>query len=156
MNYLKNGSYFLLTFFLVFTEVWFNTFLSASEYLEILPILIYVFYIINFNFSRKSVILLICNGFYYDLFFTDNFLGYTSIKLLLICMIIHFAKTRLNSGSVTNFILFYVSLLLYKFEILIVNFDTSLIYLLVICLPNFLLFNTLTSNLRRDVFSEKI
>ena len=155
MIYLKNAAYLLLTFFLVFTEVWFNTFLSASEYLEILPILIYVFFIINFNFSRSSVILLICNGFYYDLFFTDNFLGYTSIKLLLICMTIHFAYIRLNSGIVSNFILFYVSLLLYKFEILIVNFDTSFI-LLVICLPNFLLFNALTSNLRRDVFSAKI
>ena len=155
MIYLKNAAYFLLTFFLVFTEVWFNTFLSASEYLEILPILIYVFFIINFNFSRSSVILLICNGFYYDLFFTNNFLGYTSIKLLLIRMTIHFAYIRLNSGLVTNFILFYVSLLLYKFEILIVNFDTSFI-LLVICLHNFLLFNALTSNLRRDVFSAKI
>ena len=49
MIYLKNAAYLLLTFFLVFTEVWFNTFLSANEYLEILPILIYVFYIINFN-----------------------------------------------------------------------------------------------------------
>ena len=37
MTYLKNFSLIVFTFFLVYTEVGINTFLSGNEYLEALP-----------------------------------------------------------------------------------------------------------------------
>ena len=71
-------------------------------------------------------------------------------------MVINFISTKIGSGFITNFLLFYVCTLIYKFEIIFVNIDTNLLYLLVICFPNYLLFKALTGNLRRDVFSTKI
>ena len=156
MTYLKNFSLTVLTFFLVYTEVVINTFLSGNEYLEALPFFVYLFYVATFKFSRNSIIVLILNGFYYDLLFTDNYLGYTSIKFLLICMIVNFIFTKGDLGFIANFFLFYTCTLLYKFEIIFVNIDATLFYLLVICFPNYLLFKAFTSNLRRDVFSTKI
>ena len=93
MTYLKNFSLIVFTFFLVYTEVGINTFLSGNEYLEALPFLVYLFYVATFKFSRSSIIVLILNGFYYDLLFTDNYLVYNSINFLLICMIINFIST---------------------------------------------------------------
>ena len=156
MTYLKNFTLVIATFFLLYIEVRVNTFLSGNEYLGALPFLIYLFYVATFKFSRNSIIVLILNGFYYDLLFTDNYLGYTSIKFLIICMMINFISTKSGVGFITNFFLFYVCTLLYKFEIIVINFETTFLYLLVICLPNYLLFKALTSNLRRDVFSTKI
>ena len=156
MIYLKNAILNLLTFILIFIEVRGNSFLSANEYLEVLPFFIYFYYIATFNFSRSSVSVLILNGFYFDLFFSDNYLGYTSIKLLFICIIVHFIYTKVGSGIIANFSLFYLSVFLYKFESYVNNFDISIVYLLLICLPNYLLFKALTSNLRSDVFSTKI
>ena len=156
MTFLKNFILIVATFFLVYAEVGINTFLSGNEYLEALPFLIYLFYIASFKFSRNSLIVLILNGFYYDLFFTDNYLGYTSIKFLTICTIVNFISTKSDLGLTNNFFLFYVSALIYKFEIVFVNIYTTFFYFLVICFPNYLLFKALTGNLRRDVFSTKI
>ena len=156
MTYLKNFTLVIATFFLLYTEVRVNTFLSGNEYLGALPFLLYLFYVATFKFSRNSIIVLILNGFYYDLLFTDNYLGFTSIKFLLICMIINYISIKSGLGLITNFLLFYVCTLLYKFEIIFVNIDATLFYLLVICFPNYLLFKAFTSNLRRDVFSTKI
>jgi len=156
MTYLKNFTLVVTTFFLVYTEVRVNTFLSGNEYLEALPFLVYLFYVATFKFSRNSIIVLILNGFYYDLLFTDNYLGYTSIKFLLMCMIVNFISTKSGLGFITNFLLFYLCTLIYKFEIIFVNINSNFLYLLVICFPNYLLFKALTGNLRRDVFSTKI
>ena len=156
MTYLKNFTLVVATFFLVYTEVRVNTFLSGNEYLEALPFLIYLFYVATFKFSLNSIIVLILNGFYYDLLFTDNYLGYTSIKFLLMCMIFNFISTKSGLGFITNFLLFYLCTLIYKFEIIFVNINSNFLYLLVICFPNYLLFKALTGNLRRDVFSTKI
>lgn len=156
MTYLKNFTLVVATFFLVYTEVRVNTFLSGNEYLEALPFLIYLFYVATFKFSLNSIIVLILNGFYYDLLFTDNYLGYTSIKFLLMCMIVNFISTKSGLGFITNFLLFYLCTLIYKFEIIFVNINSNFLYLLVICFPNYLLFKALTGNLRRDVFSTKI
>ena len=156
MTYLKKLILIVATCFLIYTEVGVNTFLSGSEYLEVLPFLIYLFYTAKLKFSRSSLIVFLVTGFYYDLFFTDNYLGYTSIKFLLICVIVNFISTRVSSGLISNFLLFYICALLYKFEIVFVNIDTTFFYILLICFPNYLLFKALTSNLRGDVFSTKI
>tara|TARA_B100000902_G_scaffold387298_1_gene431175 strand:+ start:2304 stop:2774 length:471 start_codon:yes stop_codon:yes gene_type:complete len=156
MIYLKNSFIVLLTFFLIFAEVTVNTFLSMSNYLEFLPLLCYIFYVSFYFFRRSSVLVIIFSGSYFDLFFSENFLGYTSIKLLVICMLIHFLHTRLPGGVVVESLLFFLATLLYKFEVLLPSFNTSFIYLFVICLPNYFLFKILTSTLRRDVLSTKI
>ena len=156
MIYLKNSFIVLLTFFLIFAEVTVNTFLSMSNYLEFLPLLCYIFYVSFYFFRRSSVLVIIFSGSYFDLFFSENFLGYTSIKLLVICMLIHFLHTRLSGGVVVESLLFFLATLLYKFEVLLPSFNTSFIYLFVICLPNYFLFKILTSTLRRDVLSTKI
>lgn len=156
MIYLKNFSLIAMTFFLVYIEVRVNTFLNGNDYLTALPFFVYLFHVAIFKFSRNSLIVLILNGFYYDLLFTDNYLGYTSIKFLLICMIVNFISTKGDLGFISNFFLFYTCTLLYKFEIIFLNIDATFLYLLVICFPNYLLFKALTSNLRRDVFSTKI
>lgn len=156
MIYLKNSFIVLLTFFLIFAEVTVNTFLSMSNYLEFLPLLCYIFYVSFYFFRRSSVLVIIFSGSYFDLFFSENFLGYTSIKLLVICMLIHFLHIRLSGGVVVESLLFFLATLLYKFEVLLPSFNTSFIYLFVICLPNYFLFKILTSTLRRDVLSTKI
>jgi hypothetical protein len=156
MTYLKNLILTFLTFFLIFTEIRVNTFLTNNVYFEFYPFLIYLFFVSSKYFSRSSVLILVLNGFYYDIFYTTNFLGEKSIKLLLICIVTHFISTKLSKSIFTNFLLFYICLLLYKYELIVGDIGMSLFYFLVICLPNYLLFRALNSNLRRDVFSAKI
>ena len=156
MTYLKNFILISATFFLIFTEIRINSFLNNNMYIEFYPFLIYLFYVSTKYFSRSSVLIIVLNGFYYDIFYTSNFLGETSIKFLFICVVTHFISTKLRVSIFTNFSLFYICLLLYKYELIVADIGMSLFYFLVICLPNFLLFRALNSNLRRDVFSAKI
>jgi hypothetical protein len=156
MTYLKNFILISATFFLIFTEIRINSFLNNNMYFEFYPFLIYLFYVSTKYFSRSSVLIVVLNGFYYDIFYTSNFLGETSIKFLFICIVTHFISTKLSKSIFINFLLFYICLLLYKYELIVADIGMSLFYYLVICLPNFLLFRALNSNLRRDVFSAKI
>lgn len=156
MTYLKNLILTFATFFLIFTETRVNTFLTNNVYFEFYPFLIYLFYVSTKYFSRSSVLIIVLNGFYYDIFYTSNFLGETSIKFLFICIVTHFISTKLSTNIFNNFLLFFICLLLYKYELIVTDIGMSLFYYLVICLPNFLLFRALNSNLRRDVFSAKI
>ena len=156
MTYLKNLILTFATFFLIFTEIRVNTFLTNNVYFEFYPFLIYLFYVSTKYFSRSSVLIVVLNGFYYDIFYTSNFLGETSIKFLFICIVTHFISTKLSTNIFNNFLLFFICLLLYKYELIVTDIGMSLFYYLVICLPNFLLFRALNSNLRRDVFSAKI
>ena len=156
MTYLKNLILTFATFFLIFTEIRVNTFLTNNVYFEFYPFLVYLFYVSTIYFSRSSVLIIVLNGFYYDIFYTSNFLGETSIKFLFICIVTHFISTKLSTNIFNNFLLFFICLLLYKYELIVTDIGMSLFYYLVICLPNFLLFRALNSNLRRDVFSAKI
>ena len=156
MTYLKNLILTFATFFLIFTETRVNTFLTNNVYFEFYPFLVYLFHVSTNYFSRSSVLIIILNGFYYDIFYTSNFLGETSIKFLFICIVTHFISTKLSTNILNNFLLFFICLLLYKYELIVTDIGMSLFYYLVICLPNFLLFRALNSNLRRDVFSAKI
>ena len=156
MTYLKNLILTFATFFLIFTEIRINTFLNNNVYFEFYPFLIYLFYVSTNYFSRSSVLIIVLSGFYYDIFYTSNFLGETSIKFLFICIVTHFISTKLSTNIFNNFLLFFICLLLYKYELIVTDIGMSLFYYLVICLPNFLLFRALNSNLRRDVFSAKI
>jgi len=156
MTYLKNLILTFATFFLIFTETRVNTFLTNNVYFEFYPFLVYLFHVSTNYFSRSSVLIIILNGFYYDIFYTSNFLGETSIKFLFICIVTHFISTKLSTNIFNNFLLFFICLLLYKYELIVTDIGMSLFYYLVICLPNFLLFRALNSNLRRDVFSAKI
>ena len=156
MTYLKNLILTFATFFLIFTEIRVNTFLTNNVYFEFYPFLVYLFHVSTKYFSRSSVLIIILNGFYYDIFYTSNFLGETSIKFLFICIVTHFISTKLSTNIFNNFLLFFICLLLYKYELIVTDIGMSLFYYLVICLPNFLLFRALNSNLRRDVFSAKI
>ena len=156
MKYLKNLIVTFATFFLIFTEIRVNTFLTNNVYFEFYPFLIYLFYVSTNYFSRSSVLIIVLSGFYYDIFYTSNFLGETSIKFLFICIVTHFISTKLSTNIFNNFLLFFICLLLYKYELIVTDIGMSLFYYLVICLPNFLLFRALNSNLRRDVFSAKI
>ena len=156
MTYLKNFILISATFFLIFTEIRINSFLNNNMYFEFYPFLIYLFYVSTKYFSRSSVLIIVLNGFYYDIFYTSNFLGETSIKFLFICIVTHFISTKLSTNIFNNFLLFFICLLLYKYELVVADIGMSLFYFLVICLPNFLLFRALNSNLRRDVFSAKI
>jgi len=156
MKYLKNLIVTFGTFFLIFTEIRVNTFLTNNVYFEFYPFLIYLFYVSTNYFSRSSVLIIVLSGFYYDIFYTSNFLGETSIKFLFICIVTHFISTKLSTNILNNFLLFFICLLLYKYELIVTDIGMSLFYYLVICLPNFLLFRALNSNLRRDVFSAKI
>jgi len=156
MTYLKNFILISATFFLIFTEIRINTFLNNNVYFEFYPFLVYLFHVSTNYFSRSSVLIIILNGFYYDIFYTSNFLGETSIKFLFICIVTHFISTKLSTNIFNNFLLFFICLLLYKYELIVTDIGMSLFYYLVICLPNFLLFRALNSNLRRDVFSAKI
>jgi len=156
MTYLKNFILISATFFLIFTEIRINSFLNNNMYIEFYPFLIYLFYVSTKYFSRSSVLIIVLNGFYYDIFYTSNFLGETSIKFLFICIVTHFISTKLSTNIFNNFLLFFICLLLYKYELIVTDIGMSLFYYLAICLPNFLLFRALNSNLRRDVFSAKI
>ena len=156
MTYLKNLILTFATFFLIFTETRVNTFLTNNVYFEFYPFLVYLFHVSTNYFSRSSVLIIVLNGLYYDIFYTSNFLGESSIKFLFICIVTHFISTKLSTNIFNNFLLFFICLLLYKYELIVTDIGMSLFYYLVICLPNFLLFRALNSNLRRDVFSAKI
>ena len=156
MMYLKNLILTFAIFFLIFTETRVNTFLTNNVYFEFYPFLVYLFHVSTNYFSRSSVLIIVLNGFYYDIFYTSNFLGESSIKFLFICIVTHFISTKLSTNIFNNFLLFFICLLLYKYELIVTDIGMSLFYYLVICLPNFLLFRALNSNLRRDVFSAKI
>jgi len=156
MTSLKNLILTFATFFLIFTETRVNTFLTNNVYFEFYPFLVYLFHVSTNYFSRSSVLIIVLNGFYYDIFYTSNFLGETSIKFLFICIVTHFISTKLSTNIFNNFLLFFICLLLYKYELIVTDIGMSLFYYFVICLPNFLLFRALNSNLRRDVFSAKI
>ena len=156
MTQLKNLILTFATFFLIFTETRVNTFLTNNVYFEFYPFLVYLFHVSTNYFSRSSVLIIVLNGFYYDIFYTSNFLGESSIKFLFICIVTHFISTKLSTNIFNNFLLFFICLLLYKYELIVTDIGMSLFYYLVICLPNFLLFRALNSNLRRDVFSAKI
>jgi len=136
MKFIRKILLIFLTFLLIFTEARVNTLLSDIDYIEMLPFLIYIFYVSLYSFSSGSSLVLVLSGFYFDLFLTDNFLGYTSIKFLLICTIIHYLYTRLSSGIVTEFTLFYLSALIYKFEVTSSSLGINLIYIIIICLLN--------------------
>ena len=156
MTYLKNLILTFATFFLIFTETRVNTFLPNNVYFEFYPFLVYLFHVSTNYFSRSSVLIIVFNGFCDDIFYTSNLLGETSIKFLFICIVTHFISTKLSTNILNNFLLFFICLLLYKYELIVTDIGMSLFYYLVICLPNFLLFRALNSNLRRDVFSAKI
>ena len=128
MTYLKNFILISATFFLIFTEIRINSFLNNNMYFEFYPFLIYLFYVSTKYFSRSSVLIIVLNGFYYDIFYTSNFLGETSIKFLFICIVTHFISTKLSKSIFINFLLFYICLLLYKYELIVTDIGMSLFY----------------------------
>ncbi len=133
MKYLKNLILTFATFFLIFTETRVNTFLTNNVYFEFYPFLVYLFHVSTNYFSRSSVLIIVLNGFYYDIFYTSNFLGETSIKFLFICIVTHFISTKLSTNILNNFLLFFICLLLYKYELIVTDIGMSLFYYLVIC-----------------------
>ena len=120
MNYLKNLIVTFATFFLIFTEIRVNTFLTNNVYFEFYPFLIYLFYVSTNYFSRSSVLIIVLSGFYYDIFYTSNFLGETSIKFLFICIVTHFIFTKLGKSIFNNF-LFWTFERAFKFGISFIN-----------------------------------
>ena len=108
MTYLKNLILTFATFFLIYTEIRVNTFLTNNVYFEFYPFLVYLFHVSTNYFSRSSVLIIVLNGFYYDIFYTSNFLGETSIKFLFICIVTHFISTKLSKSIFINFLLFYI------------------------------------------------
>ena len=128
MTHLKNLILISATFFLIFTEIRINSFLNNNMYFEFYPFLIYLFYVSTKYFSRSSVLIIVLNGFYYDIFYTSNFLGETSIKFLFICIVTHFISTKLSTNILNNFLLFFICLLLYKYELIVTDIGMSLFY----------------------------
>ena len=132
MTYLKNLILTFATFFLIFTETRVNTFLTNNVYFEFYPFLVYLFHVSTNYFSRSSVLIIVLNGFYYDIFYTSNFLGETSIKFLFICIVTHFISTKLSTNILNNFLLFFIFFLLYKYELIVTDIGMSLFYYLVV------------------------
>jgi len=156
MKTLTNFSYVLLFITVLILELLIGIFSEFSE-LEILPFLILLFYISTKNFSNAYIFAFFFSGIYYDLFYTSNYFGSTSAKFLLIGIVINFINNKLNDNLYNEFLVFFVAVTIYKFEIIIYSFSINeLRIILLISVINYFLFKLINITLKRDVFKKSI
>ncbi len=156
MKTLTNFSYVLLFITVLILELLIGIFSEFSD-LEILPFLILLFYISTKNFSNAYIFAFFFSGIYYDLFYTSNYFGSTSAKFLLIGIVINFINNKLNDNLYNEFLVFFVAVAIYKFEIIIYSFSINeLRIILLISVINYFLFKLINITLKRDVFKKSI
>ena len=156
MKILRNISYIFLFIALLVLELFIGIFSEFSD-LEILPFLILLFYISINKFSNAYIPAFFISGIYYDLFYTSNYLGFTSVKFLSIGIVINFINNKLDDNFFSEFLVFFLAVAIYKFEFIIYSYSfIQLTIVFLISVINYFLFKLINITLKRYVFKKSI
>ena len=105
MRILKNFSFVILFISVLIIELLLGI-VSELLALQILPFLILIFYISTKRFSNSFILAFFFSGIYYDLFYTSNYFGTTSIKYIFIAIVINFIYNRVNESLFSEYLIF--------------------------------------------------
>ncbi len=156
MNNLRNIGFIILFIIVLIFELLLGIITDFSD-IKILPFLILLFYISITKFSNSYILPFFFSGIYYDLFYTSNYFGTTSAKFIFISVIVNFIYDKLNNNLFTNFFVFLIATIMYKFELLFLSFSVSqMLLILLISIINYFLLEILNITLKRDVFKKSI
>ena len=123
----------------------------------ILPFLILLFYISLNRFSNAYILAFFLSGIYYDLFYTSNYFGSASAKFISLGIFVNFINSKINNDLLSEFLLFFGAVSIYKFETIIFSFSIGqLIIIFLISVINYFLFKLINITLKRDVFTQSI
>jgi len=156
MKILRNFSFAILFISVLILELLIGIIGDFPE-IRILPFLILLFYISLNRFSNSYILAFFFSGIYYDLFYTSNYFGSTSAKFISIGIFINFINNKINNDLFSEFLLFFGSVLIYKFENIIYSFSINqFIVIFLISVINYFLFKLINITLKRDVFTKSI
>jgi len=125
--------------------------------IRILPFLILLFYISLNRFSNAYILAFFLSGIYYDLFYTSNYFGSASAKFISLGIFVNFINNKINNDLLSEFLLFFGAVSIYKFETIIYSFSINqLIIIFLISVINYFLFKLINIILKRDVFTQSI
>ena len=156
MKILRNFSFAILFISVLILELLIGIIGDFPE-IRILPFLILLFYISLNRFSNSYILAFFFSGIYYDLFYTSNYFGSTSAKFISIGIFINFINNKINNDLFSEFLLFFGSVLIYKFENIIYSFSINqFIVIFLISVINYFLFKIISVTLKWDVFKKSI
>ncbi len=156
MIILKNLSYIFLFIFVLILELLFGIFTEFTDY-RLLPFLILLFYISINKFSNSFVFAYFFAGIYYDLFYTSNYFGTTSVKFILFGIVINYVYDKLENSLYSEYLVFLLAVIIYNYEIIIYSLSLySFINIFLISIINYFLFKLINITLKRDVFKKSI
>ncbi len=156
MNLIKNLSYIFLFIFVLTLELIFGIFTEFTDY-RFLPFLILLFYISINKFSNSFVFAYFLAGIYYDLFYTSNYFGTTSVKFIFFAILINYVYQKLDNSLYSEYLVFLLAVIIYNYEIIIFSLSfSSFMNILIISIINYFLFKLINITLKRDVFKKSI
>ena len=156
MNLIKNLSYIFLFIFVLTLELIFGIFTEFTDY-RFLPFLILLFYISINKFSNSFVFAYFLDGIYYDLFYTSNYFGTTSVKFIFFAILINYVYQKLDNSLYSEYLVFLLAVIIYNYEIIIFSLSfSSFMNILIISIINYFLFKLINITLKRDVFKKSI
>ena len=156
MKILKNFSFAILFIAVLILELLIGIIGEFPE-IRILPFLILLFYISLNRFSNAYILAFFLSGIYYDLFYTSNYFGSTSAKFISLGIFVNFINSKINNDLLSEFLLFFGAVSIYKFETIIYSFSINqLTIIFLISVINYFLFKLINITLKRDVFTQSI
>ncbi len=156
MTILRNFSFVMLFIAVLILELLVGIIGEFPE-IRILPFLILLFYISLNRFSNAYILAFFLSGIYYDLFYTSNYFGSASAKFISLGIFVNFINNKINNDLLSEFLLFFGAVSIYKFETIIYSFSINqLIIIFLISVINYFLFKLINIILKRDVFTQSI
>ena len=156
MKILRNFSFAILFIAVLILELLIGIIGEFPE-IRILPFLILLFYISLDRFSNAYILAFFLSGIYYDLFYTSNYFGSASAKFISLGIFVNFLNNKINNDLLSEFLLFFGAVSIYKFETIIYSFSINqLTIIFLISVINYFLFKLINIILKRDVFTQSI
>ena len=156
MKILRNFSFIILFIAVLILELLIGIIGEFPE-IRILPFLILLFYISLNRFSNAYILAFFFSGIYYDLFYTSNYFGSASAKFISLGIFVNFINNKINNDFLSEFLLFFGAVSIYKFETIIYSFSINqLTIIFLISVINYFLFKLINITLKRDVFTKSI
>ena len=156
MNLVKNLSYVFLFIFVLTVELLFGILSDFTNY-KLLPFLILLFYLSTNKFSNSFILAYFLSGIYYDLFYTSNYFGTTSLKFISLGIVINYLYNKFDNNLYSEYLIFLLAVAIYNYELIIYSFSYySFTIIFVITMINYFLFKLINITLKRDVFKKSI
>ena len=156
MKILRNFSFAILFIAVLILELLMGIIGEFPE-IRLLPFFILLFYISLNRFSNSYILAFFLSGIYYDLFYTSNYFGSASAKFISLGIFVNFLNNKINNDLLSEFLLFFGAVSIYKFETIIFSFSISqLTIIFLISVINYFLFKLINITLKRDVFTQSI